>query len=171
MEKCAKGLQRLTGREGGRGRRARVDRCGRDCEVERIGKHTWCAELIRNRVSRIASGRSASFEPPPRAPVLCREIDYTLDNAGFSPEERYVSDGVSATAARPESYSRSRSFGYYRRFFLFTDCCRRSRWWVPTRFHSGLITSCRPNPLVRIPSRIARCCDPAVRNVYTVILL
>lgn len=85
----------MKGRE-----RARVDRCERDCEVERIGKHTWYAKLIRNRVSRIASGRSASLGlmAHPRTLVLCREIDYTLDNAGFSPEERYVSDGMSEGA-------------------------------------------------------------------------
>lgn len=107
-----------------------MDRCERDCEVERIGKHTWCAELIRNRVSRIASGRSASLASSrsgplahPRASVLCREIDYTLDNAGFSPEERYVSDGIS-TSGRAHDLKvtpAARSFEHYRRLFLFTD--------------------------------------------------
>lgn len=145
-----------------------MDRCERDCEVERIGKHTWCAELIRNRVSRIASGRSAPLEltacPPTRVLVLCREIDYTLDNAGFSPEERYVSDGIGASARSRDlkvTPTSPRSFGHYPDGFSFL--------WTDTVNPDALVgidailwrsdhANSLPNPLIWIVSLAVICC-------------
>lgn len=105
-----------------------------------------------NRVSRIASGRTTSLGLAgrrSRASVLCREIDYTLDNAGFTPEERYVSGGA---CARVTQKLLPRLFPQLSRWvlstiFFFIRRCRRYRYRNRCGFHSALITI---DPLTRI---------------------